>query len=351
MKDALVLITNYNGKHFLDDCLSSVVAQRGVSFDTLVVENGSSDGSLEYIRDGWPQVLIERIEQNIGYGHGLNAGYAGRLDQYRHIVFLSNDVKVEPQWLAPLVQALDADPRAALCNSLVINARNGKVDTAAGRIINLYLGILGGCFSDQDAQVVYDHADGKPFEGFYADLCALAVPAWALKELGGFDESYYMYFEEVDLSWRARLQGYRVICEPKSRLTHIKGGTPKTQELSRKILKGMDRNLLCVFYKHLGWFNLLWLMPLIAVARVASSLIYLPIDPRIVGGKLAGLWEFVLRIPSLGAQRRALQAGRKLSDREVFASNPGDPWSLAPIFNLVVARLRDISGWYKRGGA
>jgi GT2 family glycosyltransferase len=160
-----------------------------------------------------------------------------------------------------------------------------------------------------------------------------------------------MYFEEVDLSWRARLQGYRVLCEPKSRLTHIKGGTPKTQELSRKILKGMDRNLLCVFFKHLGTLNLLWLLPLIAAARVAASLIYLPIDPRIVGAKLLGLWEFVRRIPALWPQRRQLQKERRLSDGQVFASNPGNPWSLAPIFDLIIARVRDISGWYKRGGA
>ena len=351
MKDALVVITNYNGKHFLGDCLESVCSQKGCSFDTLVVENGSSDGSLEYLQSQWPQVFVEHIDVNVGYGHGLNKGYSGRLDDYRHIVFLSNDVKVDENWLYPLLAALDADPEAALCNSLVINARNGKVDTAAGRIINLYLGILGGCFSEQEPQVVYNYAQGRVFEGFYADLCALAVPSWALKQLGGFDETYYMYFEEVDLSWRARMQGFKILCEPKSRLTHIKGGTPKTYSLARKVIKGMDRNLLAVFFKHLSFFNLLWLLPVIAVARIAASFIYLPIDPRIVGAKLMGLWEFFVRIPALLQVRRQVQKSRKLSDREILASNPGNPWSLAPIFSLIIARVSDISGWYKRGGA
>jgi GT2 family glycosyltransferase len=351
VKDALVVITNYNGKHFMKGCLDSVCAQAGPSFDVLVVENGSRDGSLDFIRQGWPGVMVEAIEVNTGYGRGLNAGFAGRLKGYRMVVFLSNDVVVEPGWLQPLVEALDADPRAALCNSRVINARNGLIDTAGGRIINLYLGILGGCFSDQPVEAPLGLRGGEPFEVFYADLCSLAVRSSALEELGGFDESYYMYFEEVDLSWRARLKGMKVICAPRSCLTHIKGGTPKTRELSLHILKGMDRNLLCVYFKHLAWHNLLWVLPMTALARLASSLIYLPVSPRIVLAKLKGLLEFLGRLPALLPQRRALQRGRLLSDGQVFSSNPGNPWSLGPILALLLHRIHDIGGWYRRGGA
>jgi GT2 family glycosyltransferase len=253
--------------------------------------------------------------------------------------------------LAPLVAALDDEPGAALVNSRVINQRNGLIDTAGGRIINLYLGILGGLYSDEPVSAPLDRNGGRPFEVFYADLCSLAVRSSVLRDFGGFDESYYMYFEEVDLSWRVRLQGWKVLCAPQSCLTHVKGGTPKTRELSLKILQGMDRNLLCVYFKHLGAFNLLWVLPMMAAARLLSSLIYLPVSPRIVLAKLKGLGEFVGRIPALWPQRRALQRTRTLSDREVFASNPGNPWSLAPILRLLLHRIRDIGGWYRRGGA
>jgi GT2 family glycosyltransferase len=347
-KLALVVIPNFNGAATLLPCLRSVFSQRGAAFDVVVVDNGSQDDSMRQARRRYPRLKCILNAENRGFGPALNQGAAlAEGGRYDALVFLNNDAVARPGFLSRLLATLRADPQAALCNSLVTHAGEDLIDSAGGAILNLPLGILGRYLAERPVSEALSQAQGGgPFEVFYADACAVAVRWEAFYSLGGFTEDYFMYFEEVELSWRARQQGWRVLCEPRSRVEHRKGSTPKTQALSLKILQGMDRNLLATCFKLLGPANLLWILPILFTARLASALIYLAISPRIVWVKLLGLGQFFARLPRLWAQRRRLQALRRLPDSAVFASNPVDPFQWAFIGAQITERIRDITRWY-----
>jgi GT2 family glycosyltransferase len=346
---ALVVIPNFNGAATLPPCLKAVFAQRGAAFDVVLVDNGSHDGSAQAAQRRYPRLKTILNPQNRGFGPALNQGAAlaagGRYDS---LIFLNNDAVPRPGSFSRVLATLRGDPKAALCNSLVTHSGEDLIDSAGGAILNLPLGILGRYLAERPVKEALEQAKAKggSFEVFYADACAVAVRWEAFQALGGFTEDYFMYFEEVDLSWRARLMGWRVLCEPRSRVEHRKGSTPKSRALALKILRGMDRNLLATCFKLLGLANLLWVLPVLFLARLASALIYLAVSPRVFVHKLLGLAQFFLRLPGLLRQRWHWQGRRVLDDSAVLGSNPGDPFQWAFVGRLIAERVHDIRRWY-----
>ena len=346
-KDALIVIPNYNGEARLAECLASVLAQPGLSFDVVLVDNASQDGSLELLRRNFPSVRVLANSENLGFGTALNQGVrAAAAGAYGLYVFLNNDTQVEPGWLAGLVEAMRREPRMGICNSLVVNRANGLIDSAGGDLINLYLGILGGHAAEEDPALL----GAEPFEVFYADACSMAIRPELFSELGGFEQGYFMYYEEVELCWRARLLGASIYCAPASRVLHAKGSTPKTKALSLRILGGMDRNLMATYLRMLGPARLAWVLPVLLASRLASSLIYLPVSPRAFWARLGGLAQALAGLPANLRRRRQVQAARRVSDRALLASAGPGIYSLRPIFGLILYRIQDIRDWYRGRG-
>jgi GT2 family glycosyltransferase len=345
-KDALIVIPNYNGEARLPECLASVLGQTGFDLDVVVVDNASQDNSLALLRRDFPGVRVLANSENLGFGTALNQGVRSAGSGYGLYVFLNNDTQVEPGWLAGLVEAMRREPRMGICNSLVVNRANGRVDSAGGDLINLYLGILGGHAAEQDPALL----GAEPFEVFYADACSMAVRPELFSELGGFEQGYFMYYEEVELCWRARLLGAAIYCAPASRVLHAKGSTPKTKALSLRILGGMDRNLVATYLRLLGPARLAWVLPVLLLSRLASSLIYLPVSPRAFWARLGGLAQALAGLPGNLRRRRQVQASRRVSDKALLASAGPGIYSLRPILGLIVYRVRDIRDWYSGRG-
>jgi GT2 family glycosyltransferase len=211
-----VVVVNFNGKKFLDDCLSSLALQIFRDFEIILVDNGSSDGSASYVREQYPSVILVETGKNLGFAGGTNAGiHAARGD---FIVTLNNDAIADPHLLEEIIRPMLADRDVGMCGTKMLYP-DGRINSA------------GICISRSGA--AWDRGMGAPDSRQY-DLteeifgpCAGAAlyRRTMLDEIGLFDEDFFLFMEDVDLAFRGRLAGWKCMYVPAARVVHIHGGT------------------------------------------------------------------------------------------------------------------------------
>lgn len=196
-----IVIVNWNGRQYLDECLTGVAALDGVDAETVLVDNASTDGSVDHVRARFPWVRIVALDVNRGFAGGTNAGV--REARGRLVALLNNDAVPDPGWLKALVAGLDEANRVALVTSRIVYLHDpGVVDSAGDGMLT-----SGGAYKRyHGASVELARESGEVF-GVCGAACAL--PKAVFDELGGFDEDFFVSHEDVDLSYRARLRGYR----------------------------------------------------------------------------------------------------------------------------------------------
>lgn len=202
-----VVIPNWNGRSWLPGCLDSISRQTQPAAEVIVVDNGSTDGSLQYLRAEHPTIRILAMERNTGFAYAVNPGL--ELAGQELVALLNTDVVLEPDWLQRMGTALISDPDAAsvACKMLELNDPRFVYD--AGDVLRRD----GAC--DQRGRFGPD--DGRwdaPGEVFGACAGAALYRRTAVLALGGFDERYFAYLEDVDLALRLRLAGWRCRYEP-----------------------------------------------------------------------------------------------------------------------------------------
>ena len=199
--DVSVVIVTWNGRHHLDRCLSSVQAQRGVTVETILVDNGSSDGTADDVRARYPWVKLVALAENRGFAGGNNAGV--REARGRFVAFLNNDTAAEPGWLKALMAGVDETNGFALVTSRIVYMHDPNTIDSAGD------GVLrwGGAFKRHHGE----RASAAPVSEEVFGVCGAAcmMPRAVFEDVGGFDEDFFALHEDVDLSYRARLLGYR----------------------------------------------------------------------------------------------------------------------------------------------
>ena len=203
MPFATIIILNYNGKPWLAGCLEAIAAQRDAPpFETLVVDNGSSDGSAAFVRERWPAVRVLETGSNLGFAEGNNAGARDARGDW--LVFLNNDTAPDAGWLAALMAEAAAHPEFALVTSRVVFMDDPSIVDSAG---DGYFR-AGGAFKHGYGAAAGAFAQSR--EVFGACGAAFMIRRAEFERLGGFDARFFMNFEDVDLSYRARLAGLRV---------------------------------------------------------------------------------------------------------------------------------------------
>lgn len=208
MSKATIVIPNINGKGWLKDSIESIYAQTEQDFDLIVVDNGSTDESLEQARSYCTRPNFTLIEngRNTGFSYAVNQGIARA--QSKYVVLFNNDAFAEPQWLAELLRTADADPKIFAVQSLMIRHFERELADDAGD----YVTWMGFACKTGDGRRVSRYTKQKRI--FSACGGAALYRKSILDEIGGFDENFFAYFEDVDLSWRANNAGYKTCSAP-----------------------------------------------------------------------------------------------------------------------------------------
>ena len=256
-----VIVLNWNGKDLTIECLESLKQANYSNFNILVVDNGSTDGSVELLKEKFPEVSILVLEKNLGYAAGNNRGFDSlKPDQPKFVIFLNNDTIVDENFIGPLVKQLLTHKKASQTVPKIYYENDPKLIWYAGGIINLWTGSIYHLGIRQ-----YDGpAYSKTHKTKYATGCCFCMRYEEFKEFGGFDEVFPLYSEYVDLSLWIRAAGKQVWFVPDSKIWHkvsaSLGGAFSFGKIVRKA-----RGIFLLIKKHANlvqWLTLIVLLPI-----------------------------------------------------------------------------------------
>src|SRR3989304_6619877 len=361
MKDILdyplvtISIANLNGRSYLGQCLDSIKEMEYPmdKIEIIVVDNGSIDGSVEFIKGNYPDIKIIKNSKNMGFAYANNQAAKNAAGQY--LAFLNNDTRVDRNWLIELLKPIYNNSTVVASGSKVLSI-DGKTLDFAGSMIN---------FEGKGFQIDYGVSTDKDKHKEYRYLLfinggAMLINRQAFLEAGGFDEDFFAYYEDVDLGWRLWILGYKVIFSPKSIVYHHHHGTSKEfGEDKLRFLK--ERNSLYSIFKNYDDENL----PKVLSASLASvfNRVFVDLkfdyknyyDFKINGTKGAkdlskkldkeieslnisrkplssvmAVKDFLDNLPVLQKKREEIQENRKRDDKAVFNYFKGQFLAVSP---------------------
>jgi GT2 family glycosyltransferase len=260
-----VIVLNWNSREMTAECIGSLLRMRGGDYQVLVVDNGSRDGSVEYLRREFPRVAVLPQKRNLGFAAGCNVGIKEGLKQgAKYVLPINNDTVVDVRFLEELVSAADRHPQAAMISPKIYFGDAPDILWWAGGAFNLWSGI--------PKMIGRKERDGGQFDAErpidWATGCAALIRCEVLKEIGLFDERFFGNGEDLDLSVRMRRAGYEVWFAPGSKLWH-KEGVDYRKNVGEQMRKFTGtRNSLYLMYKHAGPLQWLSFAPNFLVRHV-----------------------------------------------------------------------------------
>lgn len=248
MTKVAVVILNWNGKSFLEKFLPSVV-KHSTNAKVIVADNYSTDNSINFLKENYPSVEIIQLDKNYGFAGGYNKTL--KQVEATYYVLLNSDVEVTENWLLPMVSLLDDDTTIAACQPK-IKAYNNKTffeyaGAAGGFIDKLGYPFCQGRIFDTIEKDKGQYDIGK--EIFWASGASLFIRAEAYHKVNGLDEFFFAHMEEIDLCWRLKNNGYKIMYCPQSTIYHVGGGTLNKIKPQKTFLN--YRNSLLMLHKNL----------------------------------------------------------------------------------------------------
>ena len=308
---AAVIIVNFNGKQYIEDCLSSLATQTYRPYEIILVDNGSGDDSVELVREQFPQVQIIQNAENLGFARANNIGIRYTLGSgCDYFVFLNYDTVVVEDWLEELVGCVKRNPKVGICQSKIYIYSADE----PGRIINSigneahFLGFgFCGALGEEDGEKYQEDR-----EITFASGSAMLVRREVLEEIGFFDEDFFLYQEDLDLCMRARLAGWSVYLASRSKVHH-KYAFAK----GKKRFFYTECNRLPRVFKTYETFTLLVILPALLVMEIA--VIVFALWGGWLGLKIKAYGEVLRNLTRTLRKRKRLQDMRKVPDREVLS--------------------------------
>jgi GT2 family glycosyltransferase len=299
-----VVIPTWNGRDDLPACLESLRRQT-VAIEIVVVENGSSDGTVELLRESYPDVTVLAQPVNLGFAGGVNVGLRYALHRgHAFVALLNNDAVAEPTWVEHLVAEMSRDERVGMVASKFVTIDGERLDST------------GECYSVWG--LPFPRGRGEERLDAYDDMTELfgasggstLYRADMLRDIGLFDEDFFAYFEDVDLSWRAHLAGWRVRLAPEAVAYHRIGAT--SGRIPGFTTYQTLKNLFWVVTKNVPRRYLMTVVPRLALAYTLTFWRAVLQGNGAVAVK--GLVVATAKMPKKLRQRRAIQRGRRLDD-------------------------------------
>lgn len=300
-----VIIVNWNGRRLLQTCLGALKMQSFADYETVLVDNGSTDGSVEFVREHFQGVDVIALPNNRGFSHASNVGIQRARGEY--VATLNNDAEADASWLGQLVTALEANPQIGFCASKMLLHRDRDLADACGDFYTVE-GIPGkiGHLEPADRYTV-------PREVFGACAGAAIYRRSMLEELGGFDEDFFIVHEDSDLSFRAQLMGYGCLYVPTAMVNHHLSAT--LGEQSDIAAYHAQRNAEFVFFKNMPTALLLKYLPLHLLTDLLLMVRYLRHRQALVFVKAK--LHVLAMMPKILEKRHRIQQVRRASTAEI----------------------------------
>lgn len=309
-----VIIVNWNGLEHLKLSLPSLQHQTYQPFKIYLVDNKSSDASVEYVTKNFPEVTLIDSGKNLGFAGGNNLGMERALAEGADYVFLlNNDTEVKPNLLARLVDYMEKHPRVGIAQpKLLLLDYRDTIDSCGSWLSKTGFLIHYGC----------EEKDGPKYDTVEPVLtvkgAAMIMRRQTLEDIGLLDEDFFAYFEETDLCWRAWLRGWAVHYAPVSEVYHKIGGSTKKIG-SPTINFHSFKNRIMSLIKNLSLANVLWIVPLHIILVLGFSIIYFAALRGRSGLSIyrAIGWN-IINLPKILRKRREIQSRRVISDAKLF---------------------------------
>ncbi len=246
-----IILVNYNGYHFLEECLNSMRQQTFKDFTVWMIDNASTDSSEIFVKEHYPEVRWIGLKSNTGFCYANNYGMG--LSKSEFVFLLNNDTVLEKETLAELIKAFDTYPNIAFCACKLVHYRNPKIIDAAGDEFTFY----GVARKRGNGKLSSDYEENK--EVFGACAGASIYRRSMLETIGGFDEDFWAYNEDSDLNFRARILGYKCMFVARAVVKHHVGGSFKPSLQKQYLIR---RNLILPVWKNMPMPLLVFISPI-----------------------------------------------------------------------------------------
>jgi GT2 family glycosyltransferase len=331
-----VIVLNYNGLEHLEECFASLtkIDYPSEKLDLMLVDNASTDGSVAYIETHYPHVHVVRSEENVGFAAGNNLGARAAIGQY--VVFLNNDMWVDSGFVRGLVEAVRSAPGVVCASAKILSWDGAKFDFVGS--------------SAHFAGYAYQFGLDEPFDPerfveirpiLFACGGAMIIDRQIFLDVGGFDEDYFIYYEDLDLGWRLWLLGHQVVFAPEAVVNHRHHGTMKSfSDYRKRVL--FKRNALYSVIKNYSDENLGKILPAILLGTVDGIVAQAVRQGRLdlqeyyikstegsrrsvnyfskdEASTLVAMHDVVEHLPQVMEKRRLIQQQRRRSDEDVAA--------------------------------
>jgi GT2 family glycosyltransferase len=321
MANVTVIIPSLNGYYLLAECIPALLHQTYKDFQVIVIDNGSTDGTVPRLKDEYPQVKIIENSVNTGFATAVNQGILNSDSPF--VVTLNNDVVVDADWLECLMDAIERDPQIGMCASKLVFWDEPSIINSSGICVD-----RAGIVWDRDGGLLDSPLTVSKLDVFGPCAGAALYKREMLDKIGIFDEAYFAYFEDVDLAWRAQAAGWRChyIHTARGRHHHsstsVKGSRFKNYQLGK--------NKVRLILKNYPFKLLWWYIPLVIIYDIFGILYQLAVYKNIdtLRGRWAG-W----RCAAKAIKARPIYPKRY---DVLFLSHVSWPWSVRKRFRYLI---------------
>lgn len=347
MAHVLAITVNYNGGHWVVDAAGSLLSQQYPT-DVLVIDNDSSDGSVAAIRHSYPDLRIIETGKNLGSVAGYN--YALNYRDYDYYVFLNPDAFAPPSMVGDLVALMDRNPHLAVLGPTIVEYNEPTIIQALAP-------------RNDFLQFPIDEWEGRPVTSLpdvdilpsgYACAAAVMCRADVFRELGGMDDAFFMFTEEPDFSWRARLLGYETCVTPRVRVRHVGGVAAAVGKENGSYVTSLlriylrERNSLMMALKCFAFPTLVLYLCALSATASLECLALLALGKREIAQTYwKAMRDAVRALPEILRKRRLIQRGRRVSEQDILkAVAPG----YAKLTMLLRRGIPVIRDWRRQAG-
>lgn len=317
MKKVSIVVVNYNGCHALEECFSSLKKVASTDHEIIMIDNASSDGSVDFMRSNFPWVKVIALERNYGHSYACNLGLREALNDY--VLVMDYDTVAGETWLSPLLTAIGNEQGVGICVSrAVFYPQKDTIHSDGGWAHYVGSMILKNGFSPLRG------ADNNIMEIGAAGTTSMLIDKKKALEIGGFDEDFFVYLNDFEFSLRMRLAGYRCLSVPESIIYH-KGGNPAVSYRGA----GKYPTLRAFYIFRNRWLTILKLYSLQTIVLCLPALLVYEGSIVIMAAMKGLIFEYIkaagslmMNLPKVIEKRKAVKKIRKLSDAKLLTAAP-----------------------------